>query len=66
MNVVFRLPTAELEGAFVKAAEEEGLVGLKGHRIVGGIRASLYNAVEETWVLDLVDFMGRFRAQHGH
>jgi phosphoserine aminotransferase len=66
MNVVFRLPTAELESAFVSAAEEEGLVGLKGHRIVGGIRASLYNAVEETWVLDLVDFMARFRKSHGH
>lgn len=66
MNVVFRLPTAELEAAFVKAAEDEGMVGLKGHRIVGGIRASLYNAVEETWVLDLADFMGRFRKSHGH
>lgn len=66
MNVVFRLPTAELEASFVRSAEEEGLVGLKGHRIVGGIRASLYNAVEETWVLDLVDFMARFQKRHGH
>ena len=66
MNVVFRLPTPELETAFVKAAESEGMLGLKGHRVVGGVRASIYNAVEEAWVSALVDFMGRFRAQHGH
>jgi phosphoserine aminotransferase len=66
MNVVFRLPTPELEGAFVKAAEAEGMVGLKGHRVVGGIRASLYNAVEESWVEALASFMDAFRARHGH
>jgi phosphoserine aminotransferase len=66
MNVVFRLPTPELEAAFVKAAEAEGMVGLKGHRVVGGIRASLYNAVEESWVEALASFMDAFRARHGH
>jgi phosphoserine aminotransferase len=66
MNVVFRLPTPELEVAFVKAAEGEGMVGLKGHRVVGGIRASLYNAVEEGWVEALGAFMDAFRAKHGH
>jgi phosphoserine aminotransferase len=66
MNVVFRLPTPDLEAAFVKAADAEGMVGLKGHRVVGGVRASLYNAVEEPWVEALASFMDAFRARHGH
>ena len=46
MNVTFRLPSEELERRFLAEAEANGLVGLKGHRSVGGVRASLYNAVE--------------------
>jgi phosphoserine aminotransferase len=60
MNVVFNLPTPELEAEFVKSAEKEGLVGLKGHRSVGGIRASIYNAAEIDWVRALVDLMAAF------
>lgn len=45
MNVVFRLPNADLEAKFLASAEKNGMVGLKGHRVIGGIRASLYNAV---------------------
>lgn len=60
MNVVFRLPNPELEEKFVKEAEKEGLVGLKGHRSVGGCRASLYNAVTVEAVETLVDFMKEF------
>jgi phosphoserine aminotransferase len=60
MNVVFNLPTAELEAEFVSVAQKEGLVGLKGHRSVGGIRASIYNAAELEWVKALVDFMAAF------
>ena len=61
MNVVFTLPTPDLEKAFVSQAEAKRLVGLKGHRSVGGIRASLYNAVSLEWVQALVDFMSDFR-----
>lgn len=60
MNVVFRLPSPELEEQFVKEAEKEGLVGLKGHRSVGGCRASLYNAVTIEAVKTLVEFMKEF------
>ncbi len=60
MNVVFNLPTPELEAEFVSAAQEHGMVGLKGHRSVGGIRASIYNAVPLEWVRTLVEFMNGF------
>ncbi len=60
MNVVFRLPTEELEDKFVAAAKKEGFVGLKGHRSVGGIRVSMYNAVSVESVEKLAEFMGRF------
>jgi phosphoserine aminotransferase len=60
MNVVFRLPSEELEGKFVKEAEIEGLTGLKGHRAVGGIRASIYNAMPLAGVEKLIDFMNEF------
>lgn len=59
-NVVWRLPSEELEARFVSEAAAAGLVGLKGHRSVGGIRASLYAAVEIDAVERLVDFMGSF------
>ncbi len=61
MNVVFNLPTAELEAEFVAAAQKAGMVGLKGHRSVGGIRASIYNACEMAWIEKLVNFMAQFR-----
>lgn len=60
MNVVFNLPTPELEAEFVTAAQKAGMVGLKGHRSVGGIRASIYNAVPLEWVRALAQFMGEF------
>ena len=65
MNVTFRLPTPELEERFVAEGAEEGLVGLKGHRSVGGVRASLYNAVELDSVRALVGFMEEFRRTAG-
>ena len=65
MNVTYRLPSEELEAKFVKEAKEEGLVALKGYRTVGGIRASIYNAVSPESVDALVDFMRRFEAANG-
>ncbi|HLT46474.1 MAG TPA: 3-phosphoserine/phosphohydroxythreonine transaminase [Rubricoccaceae bacterium] len=65
MNVTFRLPSEELEAKFVKEAKEEGLLALKGYRTVGGIRASIYNAVSQASVDALVDFMRRFEAANG-
>jgi len=60
MNVVFRLPSEELEKRFVAEAAKERMVGLAGHRSTGGIRASLYNAVPFSSVKRLVDFMKDF------
>lgn len=65
MNVVWRLPSEDLEKAFVAEAAEAGLVGLKGHRSVGGIRASIYNAVELAGIERLVGFMTDFKSKHG-
>ena len=65
MNITFRLPTEDLEKAFVKESTAAGLDGLKGHRAVGGIRASLYNAFPEAGVDALVAFMQEFERQHG-
>lgn len=64
MNVVFRLPTPELEKEFITEAEARGMIGLKGHRSVGGCRASLYAALEMASVEALVTFMGEFRKAH--
>ena len=61
MNVVFNLPTAELEAKFIAEAQTKGMFGLKGHRSVGGIRASIYNAAPRAWVEALVEFMTDFR-----
>ncbi|MFO0553175.1 MAG: 3-phosphoserine/phosphohydroxythreonine transaminase [Polyangiaceae bacterium] len=61
MNVVFRLPSEELDKQFVSAAAKAGMVGLAGHRSTGGIRASLYNAVTLANVEQLVDFMRQFK-----
>jgi phosphoserine aminotransferase len=65
MNVVFRLPSEELEDRFVAEAKKAGMVGLKGHRSVGGVRVSLYNAVEPAWVDALVGFMNDFVKKAG-
>jgi phosphoserine aminotransferase len=65
MNAVFRLPTEALEKLFVDEAKKAAMVGLKGHRVVGGIRVSLYNAVEPEWVTDLVSFMNAFAKRYG-
>jgi phosphoserine aminotransferase len=64
MNVTFRLPDEDLEQLFLAEAAAAGLVGLKGHRSVGGIRASLYNALEPRSVEALVGFMGAFQKKH--
>jgi len=60
MNVVFRLPSEELEAQFIADAKKNGMVGLKGHRSVGGIRASIYNAASYEWVDALAGFMEEF------
>lgn len=65
MNVTYRLPSEELEQAFIAKATAEGMIGLKGHRSVGGIRASIYNAVPIEAVRALTDFMREFERNHG-
>jgi phosphoserine aminotransferase len=65
MNAVFRLPSEALEKKFVDEATASRMVGLKGHRVVGGIRASLYNAVEPAWVSALASFMNDFAKRNG-
>jgi phosphoserine aminotransferase len=65
MNVTWRLPNEELEERFVKDAKAAGLDGLKGHRSVGGIRASLYNYLPHASVDALVEFMREFERQNG-
>ena len=65
MNVTFRLPTEELDRRFGTQAAEAGLAGLKGHRSVGGQRASIYNAFPDAGVAALVEFMAEFERVHG-
>jgi Phosphoserine aminotransferase len=65
MNVTFRLPSEELEKKFAKDATAAGLDGLKGHRSVGGIRASIYNAFPQAGVDALVAFMKEFEKNNG-
>ena len=65
MNVTFRLPSEELESKFAAQAQKAGMIGLKGHRSVGGLRASLYNALELDSVRFLVDFMRDFERENG-
>jgi phosphoserine aminotransferase len=65
MNVTFRLATEELEKAFIKESTAAGFDGLKGHRSVGGMRASIYNAFPEAGVDDLVAFMREFERRNG-
>jgi phosphoserine aminotransferase len=65
MNVTFRLPAEEMEKKFVAEATAQGLDGLKGHRSVGGIRASIYNAFPRAGVEALVSFMRDFERRNG-
>ena len=65
MNVTFRMPSEELEAKFVKDSKAAGFDGLKGHRSVGGLRASIYNAFPENGVDDLVKFMKEFQQKNG-
>jgi phosphoserine aminotransferase len=65
MNVPFRLKDESLDAAFLKGAEERGMVQLKGHRSVGGMRASIYNAMPIEGVQALVDYMKEFERRHG-
>ncbi len=61
MNVTFRLPNEDLEKKFIEETKKKGFEGLKGHRSVGGIRASIYNAFPKKGVEDLVEFMKDFK-----
>jgi phosphoserine aminotransferase len=65
MNIVWRLPSEALEEQFLSQAKKAGFVGLKGHRSVGGIRASVYNAVPTEAVDALASFMKDFEQKNG-
>ena len=65
MNVVFRLPTEELDDRFVVEAKKQRMVGLKGHRSAGGVRVSAYNAVSPENIRTLVSFMESFAKANG-
>jgi phosphoserine aminotransferase len=65
MNIPFFLPDDRLNDAFLAGAKEHGLLQLKGHKSVGGMRASLYNAMPEAGVVALVDYMREFAQRHG-
>jgi phosphoserine aminotransferase len=65
MNVPFVLANPDLDGQFLAGAGEAGLANLKGHRSVGGMRASIYNAMPEAGIEALVDFMAEFERTHG-
>jgi phosphoserine aminotransferase len=65
MNVPFKLRDEKLDEAFLKGAKERGMVQLKGHRAVGGMRASIYNAMPVEGVQTLVDYMKEFETRHG-
>jgi phosphoserine aminotransferase len=65
MNIPFRLKNDRLDADFLKRAERAGLTQLKGHRAVGGMRASIYNAMPVAGVRALVDFMREFERAHG-
>lgn len=65
MNVSFKAPNSDLDALFVKQAEESGMIGLKGHRLLGGLRASIYNAVSLNDVRTLIGFMDEFERKNG-
>ena len=64
MNVPFVTPNADLDAQFVAEATKQGLVSLKGHRLVGGMRASIYNAMPKEGVVKLIDFMKKFELEN--
>jgi phosphoserine aminotransferase len=64
MNVTFSLAAPELDGLFLEQAARAGLANLKGHRVLGGMRASLYNAMPLTGVEALISFMRDFERRH--
>lgn len=65
MNVPFKLHDARLDAAFLQGAAERGLLQLKGHRVVGGMRASIYNAMPVEGVQALVNYLQEFESTHG-
>jgi phosphoserine aminotransferase len=65
MNVCFHLPDPELDAPFLAGARDAGLLNLKGHRIVGGMRASIYNAMPIEGVQALADYLRDFEQRHG-
>ena len=65
MNVTFRTGSDELDAKFVKESVEAGFTNLKGHRVVGGMRASIYNAMPVEGVEKLVDFIKKFDRENG-
>ena len=65
MNVTFTSPSKELDAKFCAEATQAGLVNLKGHRLVGGMRASIYNAMPLEGVEELVRFMKEFERKNG-
>jgi phosphoserine aminotransferase len=65
MNPVFRLPSEDLEKKLIAEAAAAGMVGIKGHRSVGGIRTSIYNAMEPSDVQTFVDFAKTFARKNG-
>ena len=65
MNVPFVTGDPEKDAAFIKAADAAGFKNLKGHRSVGGMRASIYNAMPEAGVAALVDFMKKYEVENG-
>tara|TARA_R110002073_G_scaffold104622_2_gene236295 strand:- start:3833 stop:4933 length:1101 start_codon:yes stop_codon:yes gene_type:complete len=64
MNITFKCPTAELDALFIEQAEEQGLTTLAGHRSIGGMRASIYNAFPKEGCVKLVEFMKAFALEH--
>ena len=64
MNVTFTTPDPDMDAKFVKEATENGMVSLKGHRAVGGIRASIYNAMPVEGVQKLAEFMKKFEMEN--
>jgi phosphoserine aminotransferase len=65
MNIPFTLANPDLDPVFLSEAEAVGLTNLKGHRSVGGMRASIYNAVPPEAIDALIDFMSEFERKHG-
>ena len=65
MNIIFKLPTPELDDQFAKAASAAGFMGLKGHKVLGGIRASIYNAMPMEGIDALISFMKEFAKKNG-